>query len=136
LATTQLIATLIGWLPTIFNWALAPAACLLLLLAFFRKARTGATWGLVTIAALSLSLLSLGAAAVFYVGWEFWRVALDLLVEFGPRVAINFLARLFRGVGVLPLDLGPMIATAAGSTIAAIALGGPRKVDTGVGDLE
>jgi hypothetical protein len=118
----QAIAALTEWLPKVFDWGLAPGAFVLLLLAFVRKARLVSALGLMTIAAISVALLSIDVAAIAYVSWAYERIALDLLLNFGPGVTARFVATLLHGVGARLIDAVPMLATTAASSIAVVAL--------------
>jgi hypothetical protein len=122
----QIIAALIEWFPKLFDWLLAPGTFVLALLALNPKARPRATIGLLGIAALSVSLLSISFAGILYVSWEFGRVALDLLLNFGPLVTLRALAARWQGIGLTPNDVAWMIATTAGSAVAAVAVNAGR----------
>ena len=120
----KVIAALLNFAPLVFDWVLAPAAILLLLLALARSTRPFSTLGFSVIAAISGVLLSVVAACVLYLCFGYVRSLLNLLMNFGPSVAGNFLATVARERGGQLIGMVPMIATAAGSGIAAIALRG------------
>lgn len=85
-----------------------------------------ATRGLIAVAVLSMSLLSIPAIELAYIAWRFGRIAFSLLVGLGATQALAFLATIFSGISFRPLDLGFMIATALGSSFAAAALSRDR----------
>ncbi len=112
----------IQWLPTGFDWLIAPAALVLLALALSGKTRPIAAMGFLIAAAISAALLSLLLAASIFHLLGYGRALADLLLNFGPAVTRDYLAALLRENGPRLLALVPMIVTAALASIAAIYL--------------
>ena len=128
----QVTTALIQWLPRLFEWALAPGAFVLLLLALGRTARPLSALGLMIIATISATFLSIDMAAIIYVSWKYGQIALHLLLNFGTAAGVNFLKTLLHGTNIKAIDFVPMIATTAGSTIAAVILFGAHKTEAGL----
>lgn len=129
------IAALLTWAPIAFDWLLAPAAVILLLLALVKPARPVSAIGFAAVAAASGIILSIVAAAVIYLCFGYIRSLLNILVNFGPSVAGHYLRIVFRQRGDQFFQLAPMILTTVGSGFAAIVLraGDVRSVRDGSG---
>jgi len=115
------LATL-DWLPMGFNWALAPIALVLVVLALNGRTRTLAATGFLVAAAISAALLSLLLAASVFHLLGYGRAVANLLLNFGPLVTRDYVATLVRANGARLLALVPMIFTALSSSIAAVYL--------------
>ena len=116
------IAALLTWAPVAFDWLLAPAAVILLVLALIKPARPVSAVGFAAVAAASGIILSIVAAAVIYLCFGYIRSLLSILVNFGPSVAGHYLRIVFRQRGDQFFQLAPMILTTVGSGFAAIML--------------
>jgi hypothetical protein len=116
------IAALLAWAPMAFDWLLAPAAVILLVLALIKPARPVSAIGFAAVAAASGIILSIVAAAVIYLCFGYIRSLLNILVNFGPSVAGHYLRIVFRQRGDQFFQLAPMILTTVGSGFAAIML--------------
>jgi hypothetical protein len=116
------IAALLTWAPMAFDWLLAPAAVILLVLALIKPARPVSAMGFAAVAAASGIILSVVAAAVIYLCFGYIRSLLNILVNFGPSVAGHYLRIVFRQRGDQFFQLAPMILTTVGSGFAAIML--------------
>lgn len=129
------IAALLAWAPMAFDWLLAPAAVILLVLALIKPARPVSAIGFAAVAAASGIILSIVAAAVIYLCFGYIRSLLNILVNFGPSVAGHYLRIVFRQRGDQFFQLAPMILTTVGSGFAAIMLraGDARSVRDGSG---
>lgn len=129
------IAALLAWAPMAFDWLLAPAAVILLVLALIKPARPVSAIGFAAVAAASGIILSIVAAAVIYLCFGYIRSLLNILVNFGPSVAGHYLRIVFRQRGDQFFQLAPMILTTVGSGFAAIMLraGDVRSVRDGSG---
>jgi hypothetical protein len=129
------IAALLTWAPMAFDWLLAPAAVILLVLALIKPARPVSVIGFAAVAAASGIILSIVAAAVIYLCFGYIRSLLNILVNFGPSVAGHYLRIVFRQRGDQFFQLAPMILTTVGSGFAAIMLraGDVRSVHHGSG---
>jgi hypothetical protein len=129
------IAALLAWAPMVFDWLLAPAAVILLVLALIKPARPVSAIGFAAVAAASGIILSIVAAAVIYLCFGYIRSLLNILVNFGPSVAGHYLRIVFRQRGDQFFQLAPMILTTVGSGFAAIMLraGDARTVRDGSG---
>ncbi|HEY8696645.1 MAG TPA: hypothetical protein VIM02_03425 [Rhizomicrobium sp.] len=129
------IAALLAWAPMAFDWLLAPAAAILLVLALIKPARPVSAIGFAAVAAASGIILSIVAAAVIYLCFGYIRSLLNILVNFGPSVAGHYLRIVFRQRGDQFFQLAPMILTTVGSGFAAIMLraGDARSVRDGSG---
>ena len=114
--------TVLSWLPILFDWAIVPAAIILIGLCARPETRPMAATGFLIAAGISAGVLSLLlAASVFYlIGYG--RAVGDLLLNFGPTVTSQYIGTLMRQNGMRLLTLLPMVATALSSTIAAIYL--------------
>jgi hypothetical protein len=112
----------IDWIPTGFNWALAPVAVALVALALNGRTRPLAATGFLIAAGISASLLSLLVAASVFHLLGYGRAVADLLLNFGPSVTRDYLATLLSANGARLLTLLPMVFTAFSSIIAAIYL--------------
>ena len=114
-----IIATVMEWLPRIAVWILAPAAILLLVLAFSRAARSHCLLGFMVVASLSALLLLTGV--VLIVG-GYGNAVMHVFQSFGPIETIDFVATLFPSIASQLGNLVPVLATAAGAGLAAIVL--------------
>jgi len=119
----MIVAALVVSLPRIFEWGLAPLSLVFLMLAFVERTRTVAVWGLLGVAVLSMSLISIPAIELAYIAWRFGRVAINLLLGLGPSQAMAFIAAILHGASFRAPDLTVMIATALSSSLAAVILG-------------
>lgn len=115
----QIVATLLQWLPRLCYWVLIPAVLILILLAFVRATRPSSALGLLIVAAVSASLLSIGLVAIVS---GYGSAVVHVLRTFGPIEAISFLPSLFPGVGSQLAGLLPVAGTTAGSSAAVVVL--------------
>src|ERR1051326_2779779 len=109
------IAALLTWAPMAFDWLLAPAAVILLVLALIKPARPVSAMGFAAVAAASGIILSVVAAAVIYLCFGYIRSLLNILVNFGPSVAGHYLRIVFRQRGDQLFHVAPLVVTPPGS---------------------
>jgi len=119
---SNLPVTALNWLAIGFDWALAPVAVVLIVLAVRPQTRRHAAVGFLIAAGVSAALLSLLlAASVFYfIGYG--RAITNLLLNFGPGVTRNYVMALAHQNGARLLAVSPMIVTAVSSSVAAVYL--------------
>jgi len=110
------------WIPTGFNWALAPVVLALLVLAFNGRTRSLAATGFLVAAAVSACLLSLLLAASVFHLLGYARALANLLLNFGPSVTRDYVSTLISANGARLLTLVPMVLTALLSSVAAVYL--------------
>ncbi|HVT37334.1 MAG TPA: hypothetical protein VHE37_17240 [Nevskiaceae bacterium] len=123
----KLLFAAFQWLPVIFDWAIAPAALVLLGLSFFTGTRRIAAAGFLVAAAISAALLSLLLAASVFHLLGYGRAIADLLLNFGPAVTGNYIGTLVHENAPRLLALLPMVVTAVLSSTAAIYLRRARE---------
>jgi len=116
------LLTVLAWLPVCFDWAIVPAAVLLIVLAARGRTRGLAARGFLFAASVSAALLSLLLASSVFHLLGYGRAVADLLLNFGPSVTEDYIGTLIRQNGRGLLALVPMVVTIFLSSIAALYL--------------
>ena len=119
---SNLPLTALNWLALGFDWAMLPAAIILIALAVRKQTRRYAALGFLVLAGISAALLSLLVATSIFYFVGYGRAIASLLLNFGPSVTRNYIAALARENGSRLLAVSPMIFVAVSSSVAAVYL--------------